>query len=106
MISATKSVGKDETVAGPQPPCALRISPPRAAAGLHGQCNLDRSLPAPADEPRRNDLGVVEHEQVARTQQLRQIANPPVEQPAGRGQDQQPGGVARLGRMVRDQLAW
>ena len=60
---------------------------------------------APADQPGRDDLGVVEHQQVARPQQLRQIGDTPVAQPAGRRQDQQPRRVARLGRAVGDQLA-
>ena len=56
-------------------------------------------------EPRRDDLGVVEDEQITWPQQRRQIGNLPVLQPS-RGWDQeQPSGVARLARVIGDQPA-
>ncbi len=66
------------------------------------QGDLDGRGAAPADQTRRDHPGVVEHQEVARLEQVREVADPPVfERPiAGH---QQPGGIARLGRALRDQ---
>ena len=96
---------EDDMVADPQPARALGKGAPRTAAEIAMQGHLDRSHPAPADEPCRDNLGVVEDEQIAAPQQRRQIRNPPVLQPS-RGRDhEQPSGVARLARVGRDQPA-
>ena len=88
-----------------QPPRTLGVGAPPAAAQIARQCHLDRRQSAPPDQPRRNDLGVVEDQQVAGPQQLRQIGDMAVrDHPLGR-QHEQPRAVARLGRAVGDQFA-
>ena len=82
-ISAEKSVGEDDRgrrVAGAAPPWRRRASTPPPRSRCQG--DLDRRLAAPADEPRRDHPRVVEDEQVARPQQLRQIGDMPVDRAA------------------------
>ena len=64
-----------------------------------------RAPAAPPDEPRRDHLGVVDDEEVARPHQLRQIGDMPVTEAARRRQHQEARRLARLGRPVGDQLA-
>ena len=64
-----KSLGEDDTVAGSQPARSLCKGAPHTAAEIAVECHLDRCRPATPDEPRRDHLGVVEDEQVARPQQ-------------------------------------
>ncbi len=67
------------------------------------QSDLDARLSTAAHEPRRDHPGVVEHQQIARAQQLGQIPHAAVlECPLA--DDQQAGGIARPRRMLRDQL--
>ena len=65
----------------------------------------DHRLAAPAGQPRRDHLGVVKDEKIARMQQCRQIRNPPVFEPSRCGDHQQPRRIARLARMQRNQFA-
>ena len=94
-----------DMVARAQPPGALGIAAPHTTAEVPRQRDLDRRLPAPADETGRDHLGVVEHQEIARPQQFGQIGDMPVGQLAGGRDHQQPGAVARLGRAVGDQVA-
>jgi hypothetical protein len=71
-------LGEDEAVAHPQPARAFGKSPPRPAAEIAIERDLDRRRAAVPDEPRRDHLGVVEDEEVARPQQSREIRDPPV----------------------------
>src|SRR5580704_19204891 len=100
-----KVFGEDQTVARPQAPRALRKRAPCAAAEVAVERDLDHRLAAPAGQPRRNHLGVVEDEKIARTQQCRQIRDPPVFEPSRCRDHQQPRRIARLARMQRNPLA-
>jgi hypothetical protein len=98
-------LGEDETVAHSQPTRSFREGTPRAAAELAVKGDLDKRLAAAAGQPRRDHLGVVEDEQIARPQQCRQIGDLPVLEPTRCGNNQQTSSIARLARMRRDQLA-
>ena len=97
--------GEIEPVGRVQPPRAAGIGAPHAAAEIARQGDLDARVATPADQPRRDHPGVVENQQVARPQQIRQLRDMPVEKAAGRRQHQQPRRLARLGRPVGYQLA-
>src|SRR6266478_6623569 len=71
-------VGKDDPVARSQPARAFGKSPPRPATEIAVEGDLDRRRAAVPNEPRRDHLGVVEDEEVARSQQCREIGDPPV----------------------------
>ncbi len=100
-----EALGEFDAVAGMQPPRAFGIGLPAPAAEIVRQGDLDRRRAAPADQPRRDHLGVVAHQQIARPQQVGQVGDLPVCEPARRRHHQQPRGIARLGRAVGDQLA-
>ena len=94
-----KAIAKHDVVARPQTPGAFGKSAPGAAAEVAVERDLDHRLAAPADQPRRDHLGIVEDEQIARAQQFRQIRYMPVLEPSCCGDEQQAGGVARLARV-------
>ncbi len=71
--------------------------------GRLDQGHLDRRLAPAAGKPGRQHAGIVEQQQVARLQQVRQIGNPAVAQ-AGRADLEQPRPIARHDRPLRDQL--
>ena len=70
-------VAKDDAVADAQPACTPGESAP-GSAEIAVQGHLDRGSPAAPNEPRRDHLGVVEDQEVARSQQCREIHDPPV----------------------------
>src|SRR5207302_84583 len=93
-----RGVGSEmDRVARAQPPGALGIAAPHTTAEIPRQRDLDRRVPAPADETGRDHLGVVEHQEIARPQQFGQIGDMPVGQLAGGRDHQQPGAVAAEG---------
>jgi len=57
-----------------------------------------------SDEPRRDHLGVVEDEEVARSQQCREIRDPLTHEPSRSGNEEEPAGIARLARVAGDQF--
>ena len=65
--------------------------------------DLDRGLAAPAEEPRRDHPGIVEHQQIARPSSA---GRSPMWRSSRRlrPDHQQPGGIARPHRMLRDQI--
>src|SRR5262245_21555256 len=82
--------------------------PVRAVQPLVQGClNSRRRASAPdtaASETRRNHLAVIDHQAIARPQQVRQVANDVVDQflRVARFNDQKPGGIARNRRPQRD----
>jgi hypothetical protein len=67
------------------------------------QRHLDPGLAPSTDEAGRDDPGIVQNEQVARTQEIGQVPDLPIRKP-GRADMQKSGGVARLDRVLRDQV--
>src|SRR5262249_28257704 len=67
------------------------------------QGRFDRCHSATTDQSRRNDLGIVEDQEIAWLQQLRQVEKPPVLQPIAENM-QQAAGIARHRGAARDQL--
>ena len=98
-------LGESEAIADMQSASAFGESAPRPAALISAEGDIDRCRTAPRDEPRRDHLGVVANEQVARAQQRWEIRDPPVRETACRRDVQQARGLARLARVVGDQLA-
>ncbi len=86
--------------------CRSRESAPAIGALTLVQHDLDLGggllANAKAVEARGNDFGVVEHQHVARLQQIRQIANDPVVETGIRTHHQHPRGIARLHRAECD----
>jgi hypothetical protein len=86
-------------------------APARAVDAL-GQRRLDPGVGAAADatahEPRRDHLGVVDHQRVAGIEQVRQIAHAFVLKPrrAARTHHEQPRRIARRDRPQRDAFGW
>ena len=70
---------------------------------MEGDLN-DRRATA-SGEPSRNHFGVVEDEEITAAQQRRQISDAPILEPARCGHQQETGGIARLARVIGDQLA-
>ena len=79
---------------------------PAVGADAHVQRRVDLrrrvAAPAHAAQLRRNDLGVVEDQQIAGLEQRRQVADDPVLERRPWLDDQQPRRIARLGRAQRD----
>ena len=65
--------------------------------------DLDLRPAARSEQPRRDHAGVVEHQQVARAKQRRQIAHTAILERL-RSDHQQAGGISRPHRILRDQL--
>ncbi len=97
--------GEVEPVAWAQPARALGKGAPHTAALVAMQRDLDRGGAALSDQAAGDHLGVVADQQVAGAQQIGQLGNMPVGESAGRWDVQQAGGLARLTRTIRDQLA-
>ena len=97
--------GEVETVAGAQPLRTLGKRAPDAAALVAVEGDLDRRGTAFADEPGRDHLGVVADHEVARAQQRRQIGDPAIRQLAQHRDVQETRRLARLARVLGDQLA-
>ena len=98
-------LGQSEAIAHMQPASAFGEGAPRPAALIPVQGDLDRCRVAPRDEPRRDHLGVVANQEVARAQQRREIRNPPVRETSLCWNVQQARGLARLARAIGDQFA-
>ena len=98
-------LGESEAIADMQPASAFGEGAPRPAALISVKGDIDRCRAAPRDEPRRDHLGVVANEQVARAQQRREICDPPVCETSLCWDVQQARGLARLARAIGDQLA-
>jgi hypothetical protein len=99
---------RDEHLTGLQLAAGANQCLPPATLGVtrFQQQHLDRT-PGRAlhGEPRRDHLRIVDDEEVAVTEQLHQIADVTVLRgDTGAAIDEQPGGVARLDRMLGDQL--
>ena len=97
--------GEIEPVTGPQPAGALGKGAPYAPALVTMKRHLDGSSTSFADKASGNDLGVVAHQEVAWPQQIRQISNVFVCECAGSRNVEQPRRLARLARVLGDQLA-
>ncbi len=97
-----EALAEGDGIAGLHPLAALDEGAPGAAADIAVERHLDPGRAAHADQPCRDDARVVADQQVARPQQKRQVADGAVRQ--CRPDDEQARGVARLDRMVRDQL--
>ena len=69
---------EDDVVADPEPSRALGKRAPGTAAEIAMERDLDRRCSAASLEPGRNHFSIVEDEQIARAQQLRQIRDAPV----------------------------
>src|SRR6267143_1966900 len=69
---------------------AFGKSPPRPAAEIAVEGDLDRRLAAVPNEPRRDHLGVVEDEQVARSQQCREIRDLLILEPSRSENEEEP----------------
>ena len=101
--------GEDQRIARPQPLPGTREGAPAPVAEIADQQRLDRHvLPHPfpgphALQPRRDDPGVVEHEEVAAPQQAGQGTHRAVVQRLARDVEQ-PRGVARGDRPLGDQI--
>ena len=88
-------------IASPQAPTRPRESKPLALTKRFMQGHLDLRRATPAHQTGRQNLGVVEHQNIASLQQPRQIANPPVGENRP-GLVQQARVAARLDRRVGD----
>ena len=95
--------GEFDAVAHPELARRTRESVPAVGAGLAVQRELDLGPPPPAQKARGDDLGVVEHEEIARTKQLGKLAHRAVRQ-SGACHIEEPGGIARVHRLLRDAL--
>ncbi len=98
-----QAVAEVDPVVRPQPLGRPGEGEPAPVAGPPVQGHLDLGLAAPAAQPRRDHPCVVEHHQVARPQQVGQVADAVVAKLRADGQ--QPRRIARLGRPVGDPLA-
>ena len=97
-----REVGReDDLLPRPQPLGRTGEGQPAAGTDALVQRNLHPRLAPPAHQPGRNYPGVVEHQQVARPQQRRQLEDTAVAGPV-RPDRQQPGMIARPDRMVGD----
>ncbi len=102
----SKISGEVEAVADAQPPRTPGKGAPRPAALVAMEGDLDPCRSALADEPGRDDLGVIADEKVAGAQQIGQISDMPIGKSAAALRDvQQARRLARLARMIGDQLA-
>ena len=101
-------VPEADAVADREPPARLRQSPPRRLIDPLDQSDGDRRGQSVAQAPPRklprNDLGIVEHEHVARPQQLRQLPHRAILDRPGRPHDHKARRIARLRRPKRDPL--
>ena len=105
--SAARSLAELDAVAGGQPPARLGEGQPAIVARalvqrhLHGDLGASGSGAA-ALELGGDDLGVVEDHEIAGPQDRRQFAHLAILELVG-AHHQQPRGVARAGRISRDQ---
>ena len=84
-----------DRIAFAQAPAVAHEGLPAAQIDPLVQRDPDPRFSAPSFELRRNDLGVVEHQHVARAQQARQVANGEVLEGALPRHDQHPRRIAR-----------
>jgi hypothetical protein len=103
--SSVKSFVKNEPIARAQSPCALGKGPPHTAAKIAIEGDLDYRLAAASDEPHRKHFGIIDDEEITRTQQYGQVCDLPVFEAARARNEQQTSGIARFARVRRDQLA-
>ena len=100
-----KFLGEDDPIARALSPCALGKGPPHTAAKIAIEGDLDYRLAAASDEPHRKHFGIIEDEEITRTQQYGQVSDLPVFEAACARNEQQTSGIAGFARVRGDQLA-